>query len=129
VARGVLRRGRAGARWRRAAHASAIPCAARFDAEGPGERDGARQRRAPAARPSYFYNTVAQTIYTFATAGSRSGCRPTSCGSRHPSTRRDAKFGGVLLLAGFVGTLIGGRGGDACAAARRRPLSAVSGGP
>jgi len=72
------------------------------------------------ARPSYIYNTVGQVIYTF-TVGGLAFWMPTYFEEvRHLSNAVATRyFGGVLVVAGFVGTLIGGLGGDALA--RRRP--------
>jgi len=72
------------------------------------------------ARPSYFFNTIGQVIYTF-TVGGLAFWMPTYFVEvRHlPLEKASGTFGLVLVLAGFAGTLIGGRGGDALA--RRRP--------
>jgi predicted MFS family arabinose efflux permease len=72
------------------------------------------------ARPSFIYNTVGQVIYTF-TVGGLAFWMPTYFEEvRHLSNAAATfNFGVVLVLAGFAGTLIGGRGGDALA--RRRP--------
>ena len=89
--------------------------AARFDASRPAGaaptvRDSAS--RALRARPSYIYNTVAQTIYTFAIGGLAAWMPTYFVRARQlPQRRRDANFGGLLVLAGFAGTLLGGRGG------------------
>jgi MFS family permease len=66
-----------------------------------------------ARRPSYLYNTLAQTIYTFAIGG-LAGWMPTYfVRVRHlPLKSADLTFGGVLCLAGFAGTLAGGQLGD-----------------
>jgi MFS family permease len=65
------------------------------------------------ARRSFVYNTLAQVIYTF-TIGGLAGWMPTYFQRvRHLElTTADRTFGGVLALAGFVGTLLGGRLGD-----------------
>jgi len=72
------------------------------------------------ARPSYIFNTVGQIIYTF-TVGGLAFWMPTYFVEVRHLSNEDAafRFGVVLVLAGFAGTLIGGRGGDALA--RRRP--------
>jgi len=69
--------------------------------------------RALARRPSYLYNTAAQTIYTFAIGG-LAGWMPTYfVRERHlPLKSADLTFGGILCLAGFAGTLSGGQLGD-----------------
>jgi MFS transporter, Spinster family, sphingosine-1-phosphate transporter len=71
------------------------------------------------ARPSFFFNTVGQIIYTFAVGG-LAFWMPTYFVDvrRLPLEVASRNFGIVLVLAGFAGTLIGGRGGDALA--RRR---------
>jgi MFS family permease len=63
-----------------------------------------------AQRRSYIYNTAAQTIYTF-TIGGLASWMPTYFVTQRGMTLRDADlhFGGLLLLAGFAGTLSGGR--------------------
>ncbi|HXI54996.1 MAG TPA: MFS transporter [Polyangia bacterium] len=79
-------------------------------------------------RPSYIFNTVAQTIYTF-TIGGLAGWMPTYfVRERHlPLKTADLTFGGVLLLAGFIGTLLGGRLGDRMARGRRDGYFTMSG--
>lgn len=69
--------------------------------------------KAVAGRRSFIYNTAAQTIYTF-TLGGLAFWMPTYFERiRHlESVVATRSFGGVVLLAGFVGTLIGGRLGD-----------------
>ncbi|HXU02491.1 MAG TPA: MFS transporter, partial [Polyangia bacterium] len=80
-------------------------------------------------RSSFFFNTGAQTIYTFTTGG-LAFWMPTYFVRERHIKEADATllFGGLLLAAGFLGTLIGGRVGDRLA--RTRPdahfvLSAV----
>ena len=82
--------------------------------------DGRDTFAALRARPSYFFNTVAQIIYTFAVGG-LAFWMPTYFVEvrRLPLAVASRNFGVVLVLAGFAGTLIGGRVGDALA--RRRP--------
>jgi MFS family permease len=72
------------------------------------------------ARPSYWFNTIGQILYTFAVGG-LAFWMPTYFVEvrRLPLEVASRNFGIVLVLAGFAGTLIGGRGGDALA--RRRP--------
>jgi MFS transporter, Spinster family, sphingosine-1-phosphate transporter len=85
--------------------------------------------RALRARPSFFFNTAAQTIYTFATGGLAYWMPTYFVRVRHiGNDEATLRFGGILLAAGFLGTLIGGRVGDRLA--RTRPdahflLSAV----
>ncbi|HEY5453127.1 MAG TPA: MFS transporter [Polyangia bacterium] len=71
-------------------------------------------------RTSFFYNTAAQTIFTFTTGGLAFWMPTYFVRVRHIK-EADATllFGGLLLAAGFLGTLIGGRAGDRLA--RRRP--------
>jgi MFS family permease len=72
------------------------------------------------ARPSYFFNTIAQIIYTFAVGGLAFWMPTYFVEVRHlPLEEASFNFGLVLVLAGLAGTLIGGLGGDALA--RRRP--------
>jgi len=107
------------------------PPRGRYDAKvskaEPTVREALRELR---ARPSFIYNTAAQTIFTFCTGGLAAWMPTYFQRARHLSNA-DAtlKFGGLLLLAGFIGTLLGGRAGDALA--RRRSdghflLSAVT---
>ncbi len=71
------------------------------------------------ARPSFVYNMVAQVIYTFAVGGLAFWMPTYFVEVRGLSLEVASRnFGLVLVLAGFAGTLIGGRGGDALA--RRR---------
>jgi MFS family permease len=89
-------------------------------------RDAIRTFR---ARPSFFYNTAAQTIYTFTTGGLAFWMPTYYVRVRHlDAAHATLMFGGLLLVAGFIGTLIGGLVGDRLA--RTRPdahflLSAV----
>jgi MFS family permease len=86
-----------------------------------GPRRSARETlRALRARPSYLFNTASQAIYTFAIGGLAAWMPTYFVRERHLTLAdADFKFGGLLLLAGFAGTLVGGRAGDALA--RRRP--------
>jgi len=71
------------------------------------------------ARPSFIYNTVGQIIYTFVVGGLAFWMPTYFVEVRHLTSDVAARnFGLALVLAGFAGTLIGGRGGDALA--RRR---------
>jgi predicted MFS family arabinose efflux permease len=72
------------------------------------------------ARPSFAFNTIAQVIYTFAVGGLAFWMPTYFVEVRHlPLEVASRNFGLVLVLSGFAGTLIGGRGGDALA--RRLP--------
>ena len=80
---------------------------------------GAGALRALWARKSYVFNTAAQTLYTF-TVGGLAIWMPTYFVRVHhlPLRAADLGFGGILVAAGFVGTLAGGRAGDRLAARR-----------
>jgi predicted MFS family arabinose efflux permease len=80
------------------------------------------------ARPSYIYNTVGQVIYTF-TVGGLAFWMPTYFVEvRHLRLEvASFNFGLALVAAGFVGTLIGGQGGDALARRRADGHFLVSG--
>jgi MFS family permease len=72
------------------------------------------------ARPSYFYNTAAQTIYTFSMGGLANWMPYYFVNERHLSVGSAGRlFGIVLVLAGFIGTIAGGQIGDRLA--RRYP--------
>jgi hypothetical protein len=62
------------------------------------------------SRPSFIYNNAAQAIYTF-TLGGLAAFMPTFFQrERHlPMDKSGVLFGGILCLAGFLGTLVGGR--------------------
>jgi len=81
------------------------------------------------ARPSFVYNTIGQVIYTF-TVGGMGFWMPTYFEEvRHLSNAAATRnFGVALVLAGFAGTLIGGRGGDALALRRPAGHFLISGG-
>jgi predicted MFS family arabinose efflux permease len=69
--------------------------------------------RALAARRSYLSNTAAQVIYTFAMGGLATWMPTYFVRERHlPLTSATAIFGGLLVVAGFGGTLLGGYLGD-----------------
>lgn len=69
--------------------------------------------RALTARPSFVFNTAAQVVYTFVVGGLAAWMPTYFVRVRHlPLKTADLNFGGVLALAGLVGTLIGGRLGD-----------------
>jgi len=71
-------------------------------------------------RRSFVFNTIAQTIYTFAMGGLAAWMPTYFIRDRHVSAAVAATvFGAVLCAAGFIGTLAGGKLGDAFAARRR----------
>ena len=71
-------------------------------------------------RSSFLFNTAAQTIYTFTTGGLAFWMPTYFVRERHiKEVHATLLFGGLLLAAGFLGTLIGGRAGDRLA--RTRP--------
>ena len=76
--------------------------------------------RALASRRSYVVNTAAQVIYTF-TMGGLATWMPTYFVRERglPLGSASATFGLLLVVAGFAGTLLGGR--IATAVARRQP--------
>jgi MFS family permease len=64
-------------------------------------------------RPSYLFNTAAQTIYTFTMGGLANWMPSYFFRERHLSLERaNYIFGAILLLAGFIGVLVGGQLGD-----------------
>jgi MFS transporter, Spinster family, sphingosine-1-phosphate transporter len=69
--------------------------------------------RALRARPSYLVNTAAQTVYTFSMGG-LAYWMPTYFTSERGLSLENANylFGICLVLAGFVGTIVGGYVGD-----------------
>jgi MFS transporter, Spinster family, sphingosine-1-phosphate transporter len=76
--------------------------------------------RALLARRSYVYNTGAQVIYTFAMGGLATWIPTYFVRARGiPLATAASTFGLLLVVAGFLGTLIGGRLGDRVA--RRAP--------
>jgi predicted MFS family arabinose efflux permease len=76
--------------------------------------------RALARRPSYVVNTAAQIIYTFAMGGLATWMPTYFVRVREiPLAQASFTFGLLLVIAGFVGTLAGGR--IASAVAQRRP--------
>jgi predicted MFS family arabinose efflux permease len=78
---------------------------------------------------SFVYNTVAQIIYTFVVGGLATWMPTYFVRVRHlPLASADLTFGGVLALAGLVGTLIGGRLGDRLAARHPAGHFLLSGG-
>jgi predicted MFS family arabinose efflux permease len=101
------------------------------DPEGPRPATPLRvgpSLRALAARPSYLYNTAAQVLYTFAMGGLATWMptyyvRERSLDLGTASTT----FGGLLLIAGFVGTILGGQLTDRLAPRLGGAQFAVSG--
>jgi MFS family permease len=64
-------------------------------------------------RPSYTYNTAAQTVYTFAIGGLATWMPTYFVRVRHLTlTNATFLFGVVLVLAGLIGTVVGGQVGD-----------------
>ena len=80
-------------------------------------------RRMLLSRRSYLFNVAAQTIYTFAMGG-LAAWMPTFFFRERglPLAQAGIVFGGIVCLAGFVGTLAGGQLGDRLAA--RAPTGA-----
>jgi MFS family permease len=79
-------------------------------------------------RPSFVINTLSQTIYTFSVGG-LAVWMPTYFVRERGLSEASASttFGVVLALAGFTGTLIGGRLGDRMARRRRDAHFLLSG--
>ena len=79
-------------------------------------------------RPSFVINTLSQTIYTFAVGG-LAVWMPTYFVRERGLSEATASttFGVVLALAGFTGTLIGGRLGDQMSRRRRDAHFLLSG--
>lgn len=76
--------------------------------------------RALAVRRSYLVNTAAQVVYTFAMGGLATWMPTYFVRARGiPLATASATFGLLLVVAGFAGTLLGGR--IASAVAKRRP--------
>jgi len=66
--------------------------------------------RSLARRKSYVVNTIAQVIYTFAMGGLATWAPAYFVRERGiPLAVATSTFGGLLVVAGFLGTLIGGR--------------------
>jgi MFS family permease len=72
--------------------------------------------KALGSRHSYFYNTAAQTIFTF-TLGGMQLWVPTFLSSERgiPLKTANIWFGAIVLVSGIGGTIVGGRVGDALA--------------
>jgi predicted MFS family arabinose efflux permease len=65
------------------------------------------------ARPSYLVNTAAQAIYTFSIGGLGAWMPTYFVRERHlPLSEASTVFGGILVVAGLVGTIVGGWVGD-----------------
>jgi predicted MFS family arabinose efflux permease len=96
------------------------PPRGRFDTGPPEPPPALREAlRVLRRRPSFIYNTAAQTIFTFCTGGLAAWMATYFVRARHLSaSNATLKFGGLLLLAGFIGTLVGGRAGDRLAKRR-----------
>ncbi len=78
--------------------------------------------RALLARRSYVCNTLAQVIYTFAMGGLATWMPTYFVRERGiPLATAASTFGLLLVIAGFLGTLVGGRLGDTFA--RRAPAA------
>ena len=103
--------------------------AIREPVRGAYDRPGAQARTPPGlgaslrallARRSYVCNTLAQVIYTFAMGGLATWIPTYFVRVRGiPLATAASTFGLLLVVAGFLGTLLGGRLGDAFA--RRAP--------
>jgi sugar phosphate permease len=84
--------------------------------------------RALAARRSWLTNTVAQVIYTFAMGGLATWMPTYFVRERGiPLVAATSTFGLLLVVAGFIGTLLGGRVSDALARQAPGAHFAVSG--
>jgi MFS transporter, Spinster family, sphingosine-1-phosphate transporter len=95
------------------------PTRGRFDKPGDGGATlTVRQAlRALRGRPSYIANTAAQTIFTFCLGGLATWMPTYFVRTRQlPLATATTTFGGLLVLAGFFGTIAGGRFGDRMAA-------------
>jgi predicted MFS family arabinose efflux permease len=97
------------------------PARGRLDAAADVERMPLRRfLRTLGQRPSFFFNMAAQTVYTF-TMGGLGAWMPTYfVRERHLGVAQAGTiFGVLLLLAGFLGTLLGGLLGDRLARKHR----------
>ncbi|HEX2659082.1 MAG TPA: MFS transporter [Polyangia bacterium] len=76
--------------------------------------DAAPRWRELAHFPSYVFNVVSQTIYTFSLGG-LAGWMPTYFARERgiPLAKADVMFGGIVCVAGFLGTIVGGQVCDA----------------
>lgn len=85
--------------------------------------------RALARRRAFLHNTAAQTIYTFALGGLAYWMPTFYTRARGLSlTRATFLFGAILVLSGFLGTLLGGWLGDRLARRSRAAHFTFSGG-
>ena len=96
------------------------PLRGRFDQASPASKSLRETMQALGKRPSFFFNMAGQTIYTFAMGGLGTWMptyfvRERGLGVGAAGTI----FGALLLVAGFVGTILGGQVGDRLA--RRFP--------
>jgi predicted MFS family arabinose efflux permease len=72
------------------------------------------------SRPSFIYNNAGQAIYTFALGGLAVFMPTYFVRERHlPLDQTGVLFGGMLCLAGFLGTIVGGRLNERLAARTR----------
>ena len=84
--------------------------------------------RALAARPSYWFNVTAQTIYTFAMGGLAAWMPTYFFRVRGlPLDQAGLIFGGIVCLAGFAGTLAGWQLSDALSLRNRAAPFLLSG--
>ncbi len=82
-------------------------------ARDPGPPEVRSTWRSLRARPSYLFNVAAQTIYTFAIGGLAAWMPTYFYRVRGlPLARAGVIFGGIVCLAGFAGTLMGGQLSD-----------------
>lgn len=90
--------------------------AARPEAVDAGTSDAPLGWRELARYPSYLFNVASQTIYTFALGG-LAAWMPTYFFRERglPLAKASVIFGGIVCLAGFVGTIVGGQLCDAVA--------------
>jgi MFS transporter, Spinster family, sphingosine-1-phosphate transporter len=102
-----------------------------FDPEGTGAAtplDLGASLRALAARRSYLVNTGSQVIYTFAMGGLATWMPTYFVRERGiPLGSAATTFGLILVVAGFLGTLAGGRLSDAYARRHRSAHFTLSG--
>ncbi len=100
-----------------------------MDAAPPQAAPGRPSLSALAAFPSFVLNTAAQIIYTFVVGGLAVWMPTYFVRVRQlPLKTADLMFGGVLTLAGLVGTLVGGRLGDRLAQRHRAGHFLLAGG-
>jgi len=84
--------------------------------------------RALVARRSYLYNTASQVLYTFAMGGLATWMPTYYVRERGlPLEHASTTFGLLLLIAGFAGTVVGGRLTDRLAKRFRGAQFAISG--